>query len=199
MSLGHHGSVFVGEINKFVDSAKANPMETWAFPLDYSLPSAFLHWHFSFLTFVLMDFWWRKLLLLWSASFIFSSDTMHCPFIIYLESESVDFKFLICFLLCLGISPSEIWKWITQFFHHDHHVFPSVPLPFTNNVETSLLKAMSSPDSHHDHTSALGNIYHYNFPTNVNLAPWEVYFPCCLNIIVTFMSGPHGLCAHSVI
>jgi hypothetical protein len=43
MSLGHHGIVFVGEINKFVDSAKANPMETWAFPLDYSLPSAFLH------------------------------------------------------------------------------------------------------------------------------------------------------------
>jgi hypothetical protein len=43
MSLGHHGIVFVGEINKFVDPAKASPMKILAFTLDYSLPSAFLH------------------------------------------------------------------------------------------------------------------------------------------------------------
>jgi hypothetical protein len=54
-SLGHHGRVFVGEINKFVDSAKGRLTEILAFKLDYSLSSAFLHWHFSFLTFVLMD------------------------------------------------------------------------------------------------------------------------------------------------
>jgi hypothetical protein len=43
MSLGHPGRVFVGEANKFVDSAKASLMEILAFTLDYSLPSAFLH------------------------------------------------------------------------------------------------------------------------------------------------------------
>jgi hypothetical protein len=43
MSLGHPGRVFVGETNKFVNSAKASAMEILAFKLEYSLPSAFLH------------------------------------------------------------------------------------------------------------------------------------------------------------
>jgi hypothetical protein len=43
MSLGHLGMVYVGEPNKFVDSAKASPMEILAFTLAYTLPSAFLH------------------------------------------------------------------------------------------------------------------------------------------------------------
>jgi hypothetical protein len=64
-----------------VDSAKASPIEILAFKLDHTLPSAFFHWHFHFLTFVLMDFWWTKSMLLWGASFAFSSDRMHYPFI----------------------------------------------------------------------------------------------------------------------
>jgi hypothetical protein len=43
MSLGHPGKVFVGEISKFVDSAKASPIEILAFKLDHTLPSAFFH------------------------------------------------------------------------------------------------------------------------------------------------------------
>jgi hypothetical protein len=57
MSSGHPGRAFVGKTNKFVDSAKVSPMEILAFKTDYSLPSAFLHRHFSFLAYVLMDFW----------------------------------------------------------------------------------------------------------------------------------------------
>jgi hypothetical protein len=57
MSLVHSGQDFVGETNKFVDSAKASPVEILAFKLDCSLPSSFLHCHFNFLSFVLMGFW----------------------------------------------------------------------------------------------------------------------------------------------
>jgi hypothetical protein len=35
--------VLVGRTNKFVDSAKARPMDVLSFKLDYSLPTAFVH------------------------------------------------------------------------------------------------------------------------------------------------------------
>jgi hypothetical protein len=49
MSLGHCAQNFVGETNKFVDSAKDSPVEILSFKLDFSLPSLFLHCHFSIL------------------------------------------------------------------------------------------------------------------------------------------------------
>jgi hypothetical protein len=60
-----------------MDYAKSSTIEIVAFKLNYFLTSAFLHWHFSFLIVVLTDFWWRKLVLHWSAFFAFTSDRMH--------------------------------------------------------------------------------------------------------------------------
>jgi hypothetical protein len=108
-SLGHHGRVFVGEINKFVDSAKGRLTEILAFKLDYSLSSAFLHWHFSFLTFVLMDFWWTNLMLPRSACFYLQF--RHNALSIHLNSWSLEvlilsfLTFFFCIWGCIPLYP----------------------------------------------------------------------------------------------
>jgi hypothetical protein len=108
LSLGHSGQDFVDEINKFVDLALGSHVETLPFKFDCSLLSAFLHWHFSFLALVLTNFWWRKLVLFWSASFFLVQTqcmSIH-PALCIVEAASVDIKFLIFFVLCLGMYPS---------------------------------------------------------------------------------------------
>jgi hypothetical protein len=44
------------------------------------------------------------------------------------------------------------------------------------NVKSSLSKAMSSLESHPDHTAALGVIFHNSFSINLSIPSWAVYF-----------------------
>jgi hypothetical protein len=82
-----------------------------------------------------------------------------------------------------------IWRSMWLNLGHNGHVFPSLPLPFMKKLESRLSQATSSPESHPNHTSALGVNFHHSFPFKLSIAPWAVYVPCCLKIIATFMSG----------
>jgi hypothetical protein len=94
----------------------------------------------------------------------------------------------------MGMSPSMsfyagIWRSMWLNLGHNGHVFPSLPLPFMKKLESRLSQATSSPESHPDHTSALGVNAHHSFPINLSIASWAVYIPCFLKIIATIMSG----------
>jgi hypothetical protein len=180
MSLRHPYRVFVGKTSQFLDSAKPAP---WGF------------WLLNLTTLCLQPFFTDNLVF-WPLFLRISGEGSHCfsgvPLFLQFRQNALSthnnswILEVLIFLLCLGMSLSvtfyaEIWRSMLLNLGHNEHVFPSLPLPFRNKLESSLSKAISSPESQPDHTSALGVNFHHSFSINLSIAPWAVYVPCYLH------------------
>jgi hypothetical protein len=121
-----------------------------------------------------MDFWWRKLVHFWSASFALTSDTMyvhsswtmHCGLCI-VKAGSVDIKFLTFFLLFEDVSlytllGRNLQKYVTQFWSQ-WWLCITLTAPSLKKTEEQPLKDYEHPESQPDDTSVLETNFHHIF------------------------------------